>query len=271
MAGTQRTNKVKINNGYLAYNQLGKGIPILFIHGYPLSRRIWELQEPGLSDIASIIAIDLRGHGKSFPFDPPYTMESLADDCRHLLESIEIKSPIVVCGLSMGGYVAFALYHKYPQLFRGMILTSTRAAADSPQGKANRESAIKDVRDHGIAFIAESMLAKLVSPITLSSNLKLVETIREIMLETSIQGVIGALQGMRDRPDSTPLLSQINVPVLIVQGTDDQLIPLSEVETMHEQISGSRLVVIPKAGHLSNMEQPDQYNQAVRDFLGSLG
>ncbi len=262
--------KFKINNGYLAYDQLGTGIPLLFIHGYPLSRKIWLPQISKLSDIASIISIDLRGHGESYPFDGPYSMDLLAEDCKRLLDGIKITSPIVVCGLSMGGYVMMALYRNYPQIFKGMILTSTRAGADSAEGKANRDKSIQNVRDHGVASIADGMLPKLLSPLTLTSNPGLIDTIRNIMLETSINGVIGALQGMRDRPDSTSLLSQIKCPVLVIHGADDQLIPVHEAELMSQQISNSRLVVISKTGHLLNMEQPDQFNLAVRDFIKSL-
>jgi 3-oxoadipate enol-lactonase len=260
-----------LDHGYLAYERVGRGMPLLFIHGYPLSRKIWQPQVDGLSDIATIITIDLRGHGDSFAFDPPYSMDMLAEDCKHLLDGIGIIGPIVVCGLSMGGYVAFALYRKYPELFKGLILSSTRAGADSPEGKASRDASIKNVRQHGVPFITDSMLSKLVSPVTLSTNTGLVNELRTIMLETSENGVVGALQGMRDRPDSTELLPEISVPALIIHGANDQLISLPEAEAMHSQISGSHMVVIQQAAHLSNMEQPEIYNRAVRDFLKSLG
>lgn len=262
--------KFKIDEGYLAYEQNGNGIPILFVHGYPLSRRIWEAQLAGLSDIAYMVSIDLRGHGESYSFDPPYTMDMLAEDCKQLLEGERINTPTVVCGLSMGGYVTLALYRKYPDLFRGMILTSTWPGTDSPESKANRDEAVINVRENGVSFIADGMLPKTVSPLTSASNPELLNHIRSIMLETSVQGVVGASQGMRDRSDSTPWLSQIKVPVLIVHGADDQIIPLRESELMHQQIASSRLVVIPGAGHLLNMEQPEKYNQTVREFLNFI-
>jgi 3-oxoadipate enol-lactonase len=257
-------------NGYFAFDQTGHGIPLLFIHGYPLSRKIWEPQLSGLSDIASIIAIDLRGHGESYPFEPPYPMELLADDCQQLLEYLGITRSFVVCGLSMGGYVTMALYRKYPHLFAGMILTSTRPGADSPEGKANREATVKNVRERGVSYIVDGMLPKLVSPVTLASRPQLVSSIRRIMLETSVQGVVGASQGMRERPDSTTSLSHISFPVLIVHGADDQLIPLSEAEAMRQKIPNSQLVIIPEAGHLPNMEQPEKFNQVVGEFIQAL-
>jgi pimeloyl-ACP methyl ester carboxylesterase len=262
--------KYPLDNGFLAYEVIGNGIPLLFIHGFPLSRRIWKPQLEGLSDIASVISVDLRGHGESFPFDGPYSMDLLADDCNHLLKDLNIKRPILVCGLSMGGYATFALFRKYPQLFKGMILTSTRSGPDSPEGKLNRDMMIKNVYKNGVAFIAEGMLPKLVYPIIMTTKPTLVNNIRNIMLETSVKGVVGVLQGMRDRPDSTPILSEIKCPTLIIHGADDQLIPVREAELMNQQIAHSNLVVLPESGHLPNMEQPEKYNLVIRDFILSL-
>lgn len=262
--------KYQLDNGFLAYDQNGIGIPLLFIHGYPLSRRIWIPQLEGLADIASMITLDIRGHGESYPFVGPYLMDLLAVDCKRLIDALNIKTPILVCGLSMGGYVTFALFRKYPQIFRGMILTSTKPGPDSSDAKRNREVSIKNVREYGVPFIADNMLPKIVSPVTLSAKPDLVNTIRDIMIETSVQGVVGALNGMRDRPDSSPLLPHINIPVLIIHGADDQLIPIQEANSMSQQISNSRLITIPEAGHLPNLEQPEIYNKAIRDFIQSL-
>lgn len=262
--------KYQLDNGFIVYDLYGQGIPLLFIHGYPLSRRIWKPQMEGLSDTASVISVDLRGHGESYPFEGPYTMDLLAGDCKRLLDDLNVKLPIVVCGLSMGGYVTMALFRRYPRIFRGVILMSTRTAPDSSEAKRNRDAAIFNVREHGVSFIANNMLPKMVSPVTLSSKPKLVDIIHDIMMETSVQGVVGALQGMRDRPDSTPLLSQINCPVLIIHGEDDQLIPIHDAESMNGQIPDSRLIAIPEAGHLLNLEQPEIFNQAIRDFIKSL-
>jgi 3-oxoadipate enol-lactonase len=260
----------RLDNGYLSYERAGSGIPLLFIHGYPLSRKIWNSQVDGLSDIASVISVDLRGHGESYPFDGIYRMDLLADDCYQLLADLRVNSPIVVCGLSMGGYVTMALYRKYPELFQGMILTSTRSGADSIEGKANRDANVKIARELGVESITDSMLSKLISPATFNSNPTLVKMIRDIMLETSVNGLVGALQGMRDRPVSTNLLHQVKCPALIIHGSNDQLIPVSEAEMMAKEIPNSHLVVIPEAGHLLNLERPDLFNQVVRKFLLSL-
>jgi 3-oxoadipate enol-lactonase len=262
--------KYQLDNGYLAYDRSGSGVPLLFIHGYPLSRKMWQPQLTGLSDIATVISLDMRGHGESYPFEGPYSMDLLAEDCYRLLKHLKVKPPLVVCGLSMGGYTTFALFRKYPHWFTGMILTATRPGQDSPEGKVNRDAGIKNVREHGVTFIVDNMLPKLVSPVTYSSNPRLVNSIHDIMMETSVNGVVGALQGMRDRPDSTPLLSQVKCPALIIHGVDDQLIPVKEAESMHQQLPGSQLVILPQAGHLPNLEQPDLFNRAVHKFLLDL-
>jgi pimeloyl-ACP methyl ester carboxylesterase len=262
--------KFNLENGFLAYNFTGEGIPLLFIHGYPLSRRIWDPQVEALSKIATIITVDLRGHGDSAPFEGSYSMNLLADDCQRLLAYLDIKSPVIVCGLSMGGYITFAFYRKYPGLFKGMILTSTRAGSDSPEGKANRDLGTKNALEYGAPFIADGMVTKAVSPVTLATKPALVKNIREIMAGTSVQGITGALQGMKDRPDSTSLLAEIKCPVLIIHGAEDQLIPIGEAESMKQKIPNSQLVIIPGAGHLVNMEQPEKYNKAVADFILGL-
>ena len=150
-----------------------------------------------------------------------------------------------------------------------MILTSTRPGPDSPEGKIKRDISISTVHQHGSRLIAENMLPNLFSPVTLTENLQLVNQIHTMMVNTSVQGIIGALQGIRDRPDSVPLLSKIRCPVLIVHGTEDKIVPMNEAEMMEQQIPNSRLVKIYNTGHLPNLEQPDIYNQTLRDFLRS--
>lgn len=263
--------KTAIDGGYLISEKFGDGKPILFIHGYPLSRRIWDPQLKELAKYGTIITLDLRGHGESFEFDGAYTMDMLADDCKRILDDQQITTPLIVCGLSMGGYITFALYRKYPELFEAMILTSTRPGSDSAEAKANRDASIKAALERGSIAIADAMIQKIISPTTLTTKPELVETIHEIMANTSTFGIVGALQGMRDRPDSTQILSKINCPVLIIHGEEDQLIPIKEAESMEQQIQNSRLIKIPQAGHLPNMEKPDDYNQALRDFIISTG
>jgi pimeloyl-ACP methyl ester carboxylesterase len=259
--------RFQLNGWSISYDTAGEGTPVLLIHGYPLSRKIWELQSSGISGYARVIMPDLRGHGDSDPIPGPYTVDMLAQDCANLLDTLGINRQIVVGGMSMGGYIALAFYRKFSERVAGLILTATRAGADSQEGKANRDKAIATAESSGAAAIAESMLPKMFSPVTYQEQPELVEKLRTLMAATSVEGIVGALHAMKERPDSTPALSSINKPTLIIHGADDQLIPASEANLMHEAIPGSELVLIEQAGHLLNMEKPAAFNQAVRQFL----
>jgi 3-oxoadipate enol-lactonase len=171
----------------------------------------------------------------------------------------------------MGGYVTMAFYRKYPERVAGLVLAATRAGADSGDGKANRESAAAEAQEKGISAIIDAMLPKMMAPQTYEDQPQLVERVRSIMAATTVRGVVGAQLGMKERPDSTPLLSGIRVPTLVVHGADDQIIPPQEAEAMHAAIPGSQLHILPGSGHLLNLEQPDLFNQALGAFLSTIG
>lgn len=251
----------------ISYQDSAGGVPVLLIHGFPLSSILWEPQMADLADIGRLIAPDLRGHGNTSATPPPYTIEQLAIDCGNLLDDIGINRPFVVAGLSMGGYIAFEVFRQYPGMVAGLILAGTRAGADSEEGKKGRDAAANLVREQGVAALVGQMLPKLLAPAAYQNNPELVTFVQEMMLETSVNGALGALVAMRERPDSTPTLPDIDVPTLIIHGAEDQIIPISEAEVMHHTIPDSQLVIIPKAGHLVNLEQPEAFNDAVRAFL----
>jgi pimeloyl-ACP methyl ester carboxylesterase len=254
----------------LAYIDSCDGLTLLMIHGFPFSSAMWEPQVEDLSSVVRVVAPDLRGHGRSEAVPGPYTMEMLADDCVGLLDYLAIYGPVVVCGLSMGGYVAFELFRQIPERIAGLILVSTRAAADTAAAKANRDEMIALAEAEGVAPIAEAMLPKLLSPHTMEHDAEVVEFVQEMMEATSVEGVTGALAAMRDRPDSTPTLAGVNVPALIIHGADDQLIPPAEAEAMYRDMPNAELVMIPNAAHMPNLEQMDEFNDAMTDFLLEL-
>jgi len=262
--------KTRLTDFTMAYDETGSGKPILFIHGFPLNRKMWEPQIEAFSDNMHVIAPDLRGHGETEAIPGPYEMEMLADDCHGLLEALGVTQPVVVCGLSMGGYATLAFYRKYPERAAGLILAATRAGADSEEGKANREKAAAQAQEKGVSAIIDGMLPKILAPGTYETRPELVERVREMMAETSVEGVVGAQLGMKERPDSTPLLTQIRVPTLVLHGAEDQILPPSEAEATHTAIQGSQLHILPDAGHLLNLEQPERFNRAVADFLAAL-
>lgn len=262
--------RTRINNFTMAYENEGSGMPLLLIHGYPLNRQLWADQIRALKDIAHLIVPDLRGHGESESTPAPYTIDILADDCHELLNILGIEQPIIVGGLSMGGYIAMAFYRRYPERVNGMVLAATRASADTSEGRANRDKAIQLARKEGPAAIAESMLPKMFAPKTYITRPELVNEIRKMMIGTSTEGIIGALTAMKERPDSFDILSQFNKPALIIHGDEDQIMSIEDAQAIQKAIRGSKLEIIPSAGHLPNLEQPQAFNAALRRFLQNL-
>jgi pimeloyl-ACP methyl ester carboxylesterase len=187
-----------------------------------------------------------------------------------MLDAIGAKQPAVVCGLSMGGYVAFAFYRKYASRVKGLIFAATKAGADTTEGKAGRDKTAATAKEKGAGAIAEAMLPKMFAPKTYQANPGLVAQARAMMESTPVDGIVADLMGMRDRPDSTPTLAQIDVPALVIHGAEDQLIPSKEAEATHAGIKNSKLVLVPEAGHLLNLEEPEAFNRAVHAFLKSL-
>jgi 3-oxoadipate enol-lactonase len=261
---------VFVNGIRLHYVQAGQGVPLVMVHGYPLDHTLWQSQLDGLSDIAQVIAPDLRGFGQSDAPEGIYTMDAQADDLAALLDALKIERS-VVCGLSMGGYIALAFWRKYAARVHGLILVDTRAEADAPAARQARLNTAERVRQKGTVFVVEDMLPRLLAEVTRQSRPDVVKFAREMMLRQSSVGVVGALLGMAERPDLMPLLPTINVPTLCVFGAEDVITPAeTEGRLLAEAIPNARLVVIPNAGHLSNLEQPEAFNAAAREFIARV-
>jgi 3-oxoadipate enol-lactonase len=261
--------KTEINGVQIAYTDLGAGSPIVFIHGFPMWRTVWEPQIEFLSSHYRVITVDLRGNGES---DAPlwrYSMETFSDDLCGLLDHLSIQRA-VMAGLSMGGYVLFSFYRRNPQRVRGMILADTRAEADTPAIRQGRFQMAQTAYREGLGPIADAMLPKLLGPRTLQSRTERVAKVREMILRNSAVGIAGDLMAMAERVDSTPLLSEFKCPVLVLVGSDDVATPPDEVRRMAGKIPGGKMETIPDAGHLSNFENPDAFNRAVFDFMESL-
>lgn len=258
-----------INGFEMHYQVAGAGTPLVLIHGYPLDGTMWQPQVAGLSHRARLIVPDLRGCGRSQATEPPYTMDSYADDLRALLDHLGVQRAILA-GLSMGGYIAFAFYRQYPQRVQALALLDTRAQADTPEGREGRMRAAETARKEGAAAIAKGLLPRLLSPKTLERQPALVEQVGQMMERQPVNGIVGALMAMAERADSTGTLAQITCPTLIIVGADDALTPPEAARQMHTAIRGSRLEIIPDAGHLSNMEQPELVNQVLADWLSRI-
>ncbi|MFN2159664.1 MAG: alpha/beta fold hydrolase [Anaerolineales bacterium] len=258
-------------NGYdMAYTDAGSGPPLVFIHGFPLNRRMWQPQVDEFRETHRVIAPDLRGHGESQAVIGLYSMDLYAGDIIALLDHLKIEEKIVLCGLSMGGYICFELIRNFPDRLAGLVLTATWAKPDSMEKRAGRDQSASNVLQNGIEPLAEGMLPLLLSPETGQSNPGLVSEVSDILNSTSVEGTVGALQAMRDRPDSTPILSEINLPTLVIHGADDKIIPFEEAEKMAAQIPECRLFKIDHASHLPNLERPAEFNSAFSGLLQTL-
>ena len=258
-----------MNEAILKYDDVGSGLPLLLIHGFPHDRRLWQSQVLGLKDTVRVIAPDLRGFGASWAPAGTVSMDDYAADLHALLEEQGVQK-VVVAGLSMGGYIALAFLARYPGVVKGLILCNTRAGEDGLEAREGRETTARKVMEEGMPALAHAMLPKMLSEEGLSTQPAGSSPIWSMMAEQPPAGVVGALRGMAVRPDRSPMLAAIKVPTLIITGSLDTLIPPSESEAMAKAIPGSKLVVIPGVAHLSNVEAPEAFNAAVRTFIAEL-
>jgi len=258
-----------INGIDIAYTDEGAGTLIVLIHGYPLNRTMWDAQVQGLSARFRVIAVDLRGHGES---QAPFwltTVDTYAEDVRGLLDHLSIERA-VICGFSMGGYVAFAFVRQHADRLRGLVLADTRPQPDAPEGKAARFQSALTAQQRGAGAIAEAMLPRLLTQKSIDERPELVQKVRAIIESTPVQGIAGDLMAMAERPDSVPLLASIRTPALVIVGELDGLTPPPDSKLMADSIAGARLETIPGAAHLANMEEPEHFNRVVGDFLAGL-
>ena len=196
-------------------------------------------------------------------------MDRYADDLVGLLDVLHIDRA-VFAGLSMGGYIAFAIWRRHPQRVRALVLANTRSGADSEEGRAKRRALMTLARDQGSSAVADSMMTGMLGKTTRSNRPEIVNAVHRMISSAPVDGVVGALQAMMDRPDSTPTLATIEVPTLIVTGDEDTIIPVDDARAMHAAIRGSTIEVISGAGHLSNLERPAAFNHVVSEFLAKL-
>jgi 3-oxoadipate enol-lactonase len=259
--------KAMVNGTELNYRDAGAAKDVvLLLHAFPLHSGMWARQLAALEKRHRVVALDYRGLGKSGMPPEASTMELLAEDVRELLQHLRIERAAVV-GLSMGGYLTFELYRQLPGLFRGMALCDTKAGADTDEGKAGREKFARTALEKGLGWVADEMLPKLLRP---DPDPAVVKEVRSLVTGGTPAGVAAAQRGMAKRPDSTPTLATITCPTLVVVGALDGLTPPAESEKMAKAVKGAKLVKIPGAGHLSNLEAPDAFNRALSEFVDAL-
>jgi 3-oxoadipate enol-lactonase len=238
---------------------------LVLIHAFPLNARMWERQGMLAEHGWRVIMPQLRGFDGD-PREPGQSMDDYAGDVIDLVDALHVGDA-VIGGLSLGGYVTLAMFRHAPRYFRGMVLADTRAEADSAEATANRQKMLALVRERGPRAVADEMLPKLIGETTARETPDLADRVRDLAVGSSAEALAGAVTAMMTRPDSTPLLASIHCPTLIVVGEEDRLTPPPLSQSLHQAIAGSELVTIPRAGHLSSLEQPDAFNAALVRFL----
>ena len=256
--------KAKINGFDMAYDVIGQsGHPMVLIHGFGLSRSIWyQMVKKSLGDV-QVILPDVRGHGESQAPEGAYPMALLAEDILNLLDRLNIKKA-AICGHSMGGYIALAFAKNYPERLSGLGLITTRAESDTEEKRAGRYDMVVDVKSEGAVVLAESLALKL------SKDKAIQEEAYRILSQTNPKGIIGALQGMAARPDSTSLLKKITVPALVAAGREDQIVPVEEAQSMAEALPGAEFLLLESAGHMPMLESPGALGEGLSRLISRI-
>ncbi|HEV8398943.1 MAG TPA: alpha/beta fold hydrolase [Gemmatimonadales bacterium] len=260
--------RVAADGAELAVEVRGEGAPVVFIHGFPFDRTMWRHQLAGLSRWKRI-ALDLRGAGDSSAPADGYSVARYADDVVQVLDTLGIDRA-VVCGLSLGGYILFDLLRRHAGRIRAAVFCNTKATADAPEAKRGRDEMAALAEREGVGAVAERLLPQLLAPATVAAQPDVVAHVKDMIGRTPVPGLVGALRALRDRPDSTPMLGSIAMPVLAVAGAEDKIAPVEVMRAMAAAIPGAQFAVIPAAGHLAPLEQPLATSRVVVDFLDAV-
>jgi 3-oxoadipate enol-lactonase len=258
--------KIEVNGIQIDYKDQGAGLPVVFIHAFPLNQTMWDDQLHEFRTVYRTITLDLRGFGNSEVPPGPYLMDRMAADVRGLMSALDIEEAVLV-GLSMGGYVSLAFYRNYPGAVRGMVLADTRATADTHEARKRRLDSAEKAEREGASAVADDTLPLLLGRSTIEHKPEVVSRVRGMIEANSPAGIAAAQRGMAERPDSTYILAGIDRPTLIIVGSEDSLTPVAEAEALRNGIPHSQLCLIKDAGHLTNLEQPAEFNSALSEFL----
>lgn len=255
----------------LSYDDCGRGPAVVLIHGFPLCRQMWQGQIRALQNGGfRIIAPDLPGFGASVPLLGKGSMSEYADAIMAMLDDLQIDK-VAIGGMSMGGYILFDLMERYPQRLQAAMFLVTRASADDATGRERRSELASAVREGNLEIVPNNFEQVLFAPSTLRRQPELVGMVRSWMHAASPEGVIGALLAMRDRKDYVNLLPGFHLPALVVGAAQDLAIPPVHAELLASMLPAAELHVIPDAGHMANLEQPEEFNRVLLGFLRSLG
>ena len=261
---------ITVNGITICYDDFGSGsTPIIFVHGFPFNKSFWQPQMEFLKGTQHVIAYDIRGFGKSTPGKEEDSMGLFADDLVKFMDALQIDKAIV-CALSMGGYILLNAVHHYPQRFKAIILSDTQCIADSHEVKVKRKETISQIKTEGLEKFAEEFVTTIFCNKSLDTKKEVVEKIKNMILATPPATITGTLKALAARWHMCSSLNEISIPTLILCGTEDKLTPLAQSEFMFKNIKNSTLHSINNAGHLPNLEQPEEFNRHLTDFISSL-
>lgn len=261
---------IKVGDITVNYNDQGEGkLPIIFIHGFPFDKSSWQLQMDHLSHYDRVITYDIRGFGRSTKGAEKISVQLLADDLIGLMNALQI-SKAIVCGLSMGGYILLNALNRYPERFAAIILSDTQCIADTHEAKEKRFKNIQLIESGGLKQFVENMITNLFHPESITSRKNEIEGIRNVMLNTPGTVITETLQALANREEMCYSLENIIIPTLIISGKEDKAVSPQQSTFMHQQIPRSILHFIDKAGHLPNIEKPEEFNRLVKDFTMSM-
>ncbi len=255
----------------MSYRDLGEGAgdPLLLLHAFPLNGRMFEPQMVAFSGGRRVVAPDFPGFGRSPRTPAQPDVRYYAEGVLSLLDRLGLER-VVLGGVSMGGYVAFECMRLFPERVSALVLANTRPDPDSEEARETRKDMALRVAQAGVGVLAEIQMERLLAPATRENDEELVERVRAMILENSPDGAVAALGAMRERPDSTPLLAEIGIPTLVVGGEEDSISSPEVMARMADEIPESRHVSLPRAGHLSNLEAPEEFNAALKGFLEGI-
>jgi len=248
-----------------------EGPALLLVHGFPLSHEMWIHQLEGLQEAARVIAPDLPGFGASSPpVGAAPTMESFADGLARLLDVLQVDQPVVFCGLSMGGYIGWQFWRRHRERLAAMICCDTRAAEDTPEVARGREMMAATVRANGAEGVAEGMIPKLFAKAAVNARTVAVKNTERVIQATLAKSIASGQLAMATRVDATEWLPEIALPTLLVVGDEDGITTPAEMRDMAAVMPNAEFIELAEAGHMAPLEQPDAFNERVREFLGKL-
>ena len=261
---------VNVNGFNLTYDDVGEGsIPIVFLHGFPFDKTMWQAQINYFQTTHRVIACDIRGFGKSIDEESHLSMDLFTDDLILLIDMLDLDK-VIICGLSMGGYIALNAMKRFPSRFEALILCDTQCTADTNDVKTKRYKTIKDINEYGTTHFNEGFIKNVFHEDTIINKPEVVAQLRSVVFSNSQHIVSQGLTALAERSETCSILDEITIPTLIICGREDVVTPVDEAKYLNTHIKGSVLHIISNAGHVSNLEKPIKFNKLLRDFLNDF-